>query len=71
MAAGEAVRHFRERDARLPLGSEGSTATQLTALYHLSVIAGVVPLPPCRAAVEDADKYVKAMREAARRLRAE
>ena len=27
--------------------------------------------PGCRAAVEDADQYVEAMREAARRLRAE
>ena len=32
---------------------------------HLLICAG------CRAAVEDADKYVKAMRQAARRLRAE
>ena len=32
---------------------------------HLLVCAG------CRTAVEDADKYVRAMREAARRLRAE
>ena len=32
---------------------------------HLLLCAG------CRAAVEDADKYVKAMRQAARRLRAE